>query len=99
MPTDQEAGVADTLEDLVAKAILLRQPRLGTFASFSGSDFDLDESLQRASERLGPDQMRDLPARLGLRPVPAKRHYFRTGALRTFDIVLQGCTAEPESLG
>jgi len=89
VPTDQEAGVADTLEDLVAKAILLRQPRLGTFALFSGSDFDLDESLQRASEKLGPDQMRDLPARLGLRPVPAKRHYFRTGALRTFDIVLQ----------
>jgi hypothetical protein len=86
---DEEACVADTLDDLVSKAILLRQPRLGTFALFSGSDFDLDESLQRASERLGPEQMRDLPARLGLRPVPAKRHYFRTGALRTFDIVLQ----------
>lgn len=86
---DEEAFVADTLDDLVSKAILLRQPRLGTFALFSGSDFDLDESLQRASERLGPEQMRDLPARLGLRPVPAKRHYFRTGALRTFDIVLQ----------
>jgi hypothetical protein len=86
---DEEARVADTLDDLVSKAILLRQPRLGTFALFSGSDFDLDESLQRASERLGPEQMRDLPARLGLRPVPAKRHYFRTGALRTFDIVLQ----------
>lgn len=85
----EEERVADTLDDLVSKAILLRQPRLGTFALFSGSDFDLDESLQRASERLGPDQMRELPARLGLRPVPAKRHYFRTGALRTFDIVLQ----------
>ncbi len=86
---DEVARVAETLDDLVAKAILLRQPRLGSFALFSGSDFDLDESLQRASEQLSPDQMRDLPARLGLRPVPAKRHYFRTGALRTFDIVLQ----------
>lgn len=86
---DEEARFADTLEDLVSKAILLRQPRLGTFALFSGSDFDLDESIQRASERLGPEQMRELPARLGLRPVPAKRHYFRTGALRTFDIMLQ----------
>ena len=86
---DEQARVADTLEDLASKAILLRQPPLGTFALFSGSDFDLDESIQRASERLGPDQMRDLPGRLGLRPVPAKRHYFRTGALRTFDIVLQ----------
>lgn len=86
---DEVAKVDETLDDLVSKAILLRQPRLGTFALFSGSDFDLDESLQRASEQLSPDQMRDLPARLGLRPVPAKRHYFRTGALRTFDIVLQ----------
>lgn len=85
----EEMRVSNTLDDLVSKAILLRQPRLGTFALFSGSDFDLDESLQRASERLGPEQMRDLPARLGFRPVPAKRHYFRTGALRTFDIVLQ----------
>ncbi|RWN08823.1 hypothetical protein [Mesorhizobium sp.] len=86
---DEEAQVEETLDDLVSKAILLRQPRLGTFALFSGSDFDLDESLQRAGERLNPDQMRDLPARLGLRQVPAKRHYFRTGALRTFDVVLQ----------
>ncbi|MCV3211095.1 hypothetical protein OHD62_31005 [Mesorhizobium sp. YC-39] len=87
--SDEKAVLAETLDDLVSKAILLRQPRLGTFALFSGSDFDLDESLQRASERLSPDQLRDLPARLGLRPVPAKRHYFTTGALRTFDIVLQ----------
>lgn len=86
---DEVARVDETLDELVSKAILLRQPRLGTFALFSGSDFDLDESLQRASEQLSIDQMRDLPARLGLRPVPAKRHYFRTGALRTFDIVLQ----------
>lgn len=86
---DEEARFAETLDDLVSKAILLRQPRLGTFALFSGSDFDLDESLQLASERLSPGQMHDLPTRLGLRPVPAKRHYFRTGALRTFDIVLQ----------
>src|SRR5690606_33922484 len=74
---DEVARVAETLDDLVSKAILLRQPRLDIFALFSGSDFDLDESLQRASEQLSPDEMRDLPARLGLRPVPAKRHYFR----------------------
>lgn len=81
--------VDETLNDLVSKAILLRQPRLGTFALFSGSDFDLDESLNRANEHLSADLMRDLPSRLGLRPVPAKRHYFDTGALRTFDILLQ----------
>lgn len=86
---DEEARVDETLDDLVSKAILLRQPRLGTFALFSGSDFDLDESLQREGDRLNPDQIRDLPARLGMRQVPAKRHYFLTGALRTFDIVLQ----------
>lgn len=85
----ERATLSETLDDLVSKAILLRQPRLGTFALFSGSDFDLDESLKRASERLSSDQLRDLPARLGLRPVPAKRHYFATGALRTFDVVLQ----------
>lgn len=96
---EEEAILAKTLDDLVSKAILLRQPRLGTFALFSGSDFDLDESLQRATERLGADQFRDLPARLALRPVPAKRHYFGTGALRTFDIILQLGEDVPQNPG
>lgn len=82
-PDELSKAVADLLD----WAILMRQPRLGGYALFAGSDFDLDEAIARAAAPLGRGELNPMPQRVGLGSVAAKRHYFRTGALRTFEIV------------
>ncbi|MBB1249146.1 ATP-binding protein [Rhizobium sp. G21] len=89
MPTTSALEVDAALSELVSRAILIKQPRLGGYALFAGSDFDLDEAMRLASEKLEADALTDLPGRLGIGPIAAKRHYFQTGALRTFDVLLQ----------
>ncbi|MBJ7483500.1 ATP-binding protein [Brevundimonas sp.] len=84
-PNDVEAA----LRDLTERAILIRQPRLGGYALFAGSDFDLEEALGLQTEVLNAASLVELPARVAVGPYAAKRHYFETGALRTFDVVVQ----------
>jgi len=84
-PDAGEAAVKAALAELVEWAILIRQPRLGGYALFAGSDFDLEEALERARIPLDLDTMAGLPARVGFSAIPAKRHYFDTGALRSFE--------------
>ncbi|MER9628677.1 hypothetical protein [Mesorhizobium sp. M0296] len=88
-PTATAVEVDAALTELVSRAILIRQPRLGGYALFAGSDFDLDEAIRLASEKLEAEALTDLPGRLGIGPIAAKRHYFESGALRTFDVLLQ----------
>lgn len=84
-PDAGERAVKVALADLVAWAILIRQPRLGGYALFAGSDFDLEAAIERGRVPLDRETVASLPARVGFRAVPAKRHYFRTGALRSFE--------------
>ncbi|MBB4837018.1 hypothetical protein HNP52_000069 [Sphingomonas kyeonggiensis] len=86
--------VMRAIEDLCEWAVLIRQPRLGGYALFAGSDFDLDEALTRARDQVGSLGLAELPARVGLGQAAAKRHYFRTGALRTFSISIELVTEE-----
>lgn len=74
--------------DLVDWAVLIRQPRLKGYALFAGSDFDLDDAINKATAPLSEAQLAALPQRVGLGFAAAKRHYFRTGALRTFEVVI-----------
>lgn len=87
-------SVQRAIDELCEWAVLIRQPRLGGYALFAGSDFDLDEALTRARDQIGALGLAELPARVGLGQVAAKRHYFRTGALRTFEISIQLVTEE-----
>ncbi len=86
--------VRDAIADLCEWAVLIRQPRLGGYALFAGSDFDLDDALTRAREQIGGLGLAELPSRIGLGQAAAKRHYFRTGALRTFAIAIELVTEE-----
>jgi hypothetical protein len=84
-PDAGHAAVKAALGELVEWAILIRQPRLGGYALFAGSDFDLEEAIERARGPLDRDTVAGLPARVGFSAIPAKRHYFDTGALRSFE--------------
>lgn len=86
--------VKHAIDDLCDWAVLTRQPRLGGYALFAGSDFDLDEALSRARDDVGAIGLSELPDRVGIGQVAAKRHYFRTGALRTFNISIKLVTED-----
>lgn len=86
------------IADLLDWAVLIRQPRLKGYALFAGSDFDLEEAICRSVTQIDTAQLEGIPQRVGLGFATAKRHYFLTGALRTFEISLHlvgaGDTAE-----
>lgn len=81
--------LAAAIKDLVDWAVLIRQPRLGGYALFAGSDFDLEDAIGRAISPVDNRQLDGIPQRVGFGFATAKRHYFVSGALRTFEIALQ----------
>lgn len=88
VPNAKSSVLQKAIGDLLDWAIFIRQPRLGGYALFAGSDFDLDEALRRASGEQEDSALATIPDRVGLGFAAAKRHYFATGALRTFDVIL-----------
>lgn len=88
VPGAEAQEVTAALSDLTERAILIRQPRLGGYALFAGSDFDLEGAISRQIDVLSAEALIDLPTRLGVGPIAAKRHYFKTGALRTFEVLV-----------
>lgn len=89
LPVAPKSAVAGVIDDLLEWAVLLRQPRLGGYAMFAGSDFDLERAVRQTHTKLDLREFSTLAQRVGLGFVVAKRHYFRTGALRAFEIVVQ----------
>lgn len=88
LPTVSAEIRSSAIKDLLDWAVLIRQPRLGGYALFAGSDFDLEDAIGRAITPVGNQQLEELPQRVGFGFATAKRHYFLTGALRTFEIAL-----------
>jgi hypothetical protein len=88
------------ISDLLDWAVLIRQPRLGGYALFAGSDFDLEDAISRSVAPVDTAQLDGLPQRVGFGFATAKRHYFLTGALRTFEIalILGSSDDTPESI-
>lgn len=89
VPTAAKATVKSAIDDLLDWAVLIRQPRLGGYALFAGSDFDLEEAISRTITPVDDEQLESIAHRVGFGFATAKRHYFKTGALRTFDIKLR----------
>lgn len=88
LPEIPAPDLAAAIADLVEWAVLMRQPRLGGYALFAGSDFDLEQAVEEARGTLDAEELAALPQRVGLGFVVAKRHYFRTGTLRAFELVV-----------
>lgn len=99
MPSASEAAIGKAMQELLDWAVLIKQPRLGGYALFAGSDFDLEEAIGRAILPVNNLQLEGIPQRVGFGFATAKRHYFVTGALRTFEIALQVVTPEDTAVG
>lgn len=81
--------VKKALNDLCDWGILLRQKRIGGYALFSGSDFDLDTALERFGGRPTSADLSRVAAMSGFDHIVAKRHYFDCGVLRTFALHIE----------
>lgn len=88
VPATSERERQDAISDLLDWAVLIRQPRLKGYALFAGSDFDLEEAIGRMIAPVEGPQLEGIPQRAGFGFASAKRNYFETGALRSFEITL-----------
>jgi len=83
-----EKEINEALEDLKRWSFIIYRKHLSAFAIFAGSDFNIEEAVEAALQEVRDVDFVTLEKMAGLQPVLAKRHYFRTGALRWFDIKL-----------
>lgn len=76
------------LEDLRRWSFIIYRKHLSAYAIYAGSDFDIEAAVERALQEVRDVNFKLLQEMAGMQPVLAKRHYFKTGALRWFDIKL-----------
>lgn len=76
------------LQDLKKWSFVIYRKHSKAYAIFAGSDFDVEKATEQALQDIGEVDFEMLQHMAGLQPVLAKRHYFRTGALRWCDVKL-----------
>ncbi len=88
VPFSDPKVVDDALDDLRRWSLVIYRKHLSSFAIYAGSDFDIEAAIERALQDVRDVNFDTLHRMAGIQPVLAKRHYFRTGALRWFDVKL-----------
>lgn len=86
LPGSSSKSVEGAVKDLEAWSLIVHRKFAGAYAIYEGSDFDIEQAVERASENIGEINFSELGALTELRPIVAKRHYHKTGALRWFDV-------------
>ncbi|TDV89921.1 hypothetical protein BDK62_12273 [Halomonas alkaliantarctica] len=92
VPSSDPKIVDDALGDLRRWSLVIYRKHLSSFAIYAGSDFDIEAAIERALQDVRDVNFDTLHRMAGIQPVLAKRHYFRTGALRWFDVKLGSLT-------
>jgi hypothetical protein len=88
-------GVSVALQYLEKKSILIYRKHEASYALWEGSDVDLDRGYQEGRQHTARAGLADrLKHHVVLRPMVARAHYFKTGALRYFTVdVIDGTEA------
>lgn len=74
--------VDNALQDLAQSSILIFRKHTESWAVYAGSDFDIDDAINKAKKQLGSlDLTKTIPL-LGLNPIIARRYYAEKGAIR-----------------
>jgi hypothetical protein len=88
VPEASKADVDSVLSDLERWSVAVFRKHLGAWASYAGSDFDIDGAVTTAMAHASDLDLARLAKLAGLQPVLAKRHYHETGTLRWFQTEL-----------
>ena len=88
LPGRSIRSIEKALKDLEAWSLIVYRKFAGAYAIFEGSDFDIEQAVERASQSTRDINFLELETLTELRPIVAKRHYHKTGALRWFDVMV-----------
>lgn len=91
--------ISVALDDLQRWRLVAFRKFRGAFALTEGSDFDIDEAIERALEETRELDFSSVEALSRLQPIVAKRHYHETGALRWFDVVVVPAARISDAVG
>jgi hypothetical protein len=83
-PETTKREVERALSDLSKWSILLYRKYIDSWGIYAGSDFDIDEAINRAKIASGEFVFSDLIDSKEFFPILAKRHYQTTGTMRLF---------------
>ena len=86
LPAHQSLEVGAAITRLKNWSVIIYRKFDNSYGVFDGSDFDIEHAVSRVAEPAGNLDFNRLEALAKLRPIVAKRHYHRTGALRWFDV-------------
>ena len=78
--------IEDDLARLIEWSLVVYRKFDDSYSVFDGSDFDIEDAVNKALESIADVDFGRLEALAGLQPVVAKRHYHETGAFRWFDV-------------
>lgn len=76
------------LEELAQASILIFRKHTESWAIYAGSDFDIDDALKAAKQKLDQIDIVKANQLLNLNPVIARRHYAERGAIRWLNRVI-----------
>jgi hypothetical protein len=74
--------INNILADLQKWSFTIYKKHTGSYSLYEGSDFDIDEAVANAGQKINNIDISRINHLAGIKPVVAKRHYHKTGALR-----------------
>ena len=85
-PTIARTTRNKVLKDLMRWSIVVYRRHLSAFAIHAGSDFEIDAAIDRERNQTIALDSATIQKLAALRPIMAKRHYHKTGAMRWVDV-------------
>ena len=85
-------SIKEIISDLARWSIIIYKKHLNSWAIYSGSDFDIDKSINETRLNAGALDKNYISTLVDLNVVVAKRHYHQNGALRWFTKNLSNLT-------
>lgn len=80
--------LSSVLKQLIDLSLIRFNKHLDSYSLFEGSDFNIDEAINDAYTQISDIDFEKLNQVAAFRPIVAKRHYHKTGAMRWMDVQL-----------
>lgn len=88
LPDAYKREISKALSELCDWGVLLGPTKTGDYALFTGSDFDIQAEIERVKAPADIEAYQVAVSVSAQSPIAAKRHYFDTGVLRAFDLMI-----------
>lgn len=80
--------VLSSLDELKTLSFIIFKKHLNAYATYAGSDFDIDNALSETLSTFSDADIDGLKKQASLQPIVAKKHFHETGSFRWLDLEL-----------